>query len=227
MTPSETTALIDKHLSGWLGVDHDSPTLRDRIAAMIAEAEKKRDELWQAGNNTLRHERNVLSIWKHGQLTVESWWHKIDEFVRAHPDSRLGESVADMALEFLKERDELKDKLKSTWKIHDEIVENQAKEIRNNLLTIAVLKKEVRVLVDQRAAISVARDDAVQAAHLIAEELGEVKELIASLQKHLKESEFHWQRMSDTEKFDAVAVPSVAISNYRSRHEPTNTKDHS
>lgn len=137
MTPSEQTALIDKHLASWLGSD-TGPDLRERIAAMLAECEATRDKLWSDGNATLRHER--------------------DEAIAAR---------------------------KNDWKMHDEIVEGQAKEIRENLLTIAVLRKEVRVLVDQRAAISVARDDAVAAAHLAVEE--GVPKLLEQVQQQIDE----------------------------------------
>jgi len=39
--------------------------------------------------------------WKAEHLTVESWWAKIDEYVRKQPDARIGESVAHLALEML------------------------------------------------------------------------------------------------------------------------------
>jgi hypothetical protein len=57
MTPTETDALITKHLEGWLDAPANSPTLRERIAAMIAEAESARDKLWRDGAETLKHEK--------------------------------------------------------------------------------------------------------------------------------------------------------------------------
>lgn len=55
-------------------------------------------------NEAIR-DRDELAQWKHGQLTVESWWQRIDDFIRSHPDGVVGHSVADTALRFLRERD--------------------------------------------------------------------------------------------------------------------------
>lgn len=49
----------------------------------------------------------TLEKWKKEALAVESWWNAIDAHIRAHPEVPLGRSVAGIALEWLKERDEL------------------------------------------------------------------------------------------------------------------------
>lgn len=41
-------------------------------------------------------------------LTVESWWAKVGEAVRKHPETRIGELVSDVALRLISERDEFK-----------------------------------------------------------------------------------------------------------------------
>ncbi len=55
-------------------------------------------------------EREVIQLreWKRQQLLVESWWKEIDDFIRNHKDSMLGDSVANNAIKFLKERDTIK-----------------------------------------------------------------------------------------------------------------------
>jgi len=64
----------------------------------------------------LEKEIEQLKRWKKEQLTVQSWWDKVDSYVRDHDDAPLGGIVANTCLNFLKERDELKaevEKLKS------------------------------------------------------------------------------------------------------------------
>jgi hypothetical protein len=56
----------------------------------------------------ITEERRQLKEWKQDALTVEKWWNEIDTFVRSHPDATLGRQVSAIALEWLKERDELK-----------------------------------------------------------------------------------------------------------------------
>jgi hypothetical protein len=62
----------------------------------------------------LREKIRVLEQWKREEIAIESWWMKIDEFVRTHPDSlgRLGQQVSAVALEWLRERDALKANIK-------------------------------------------------------------------------------------------------------------------
>jgi hypothetical protein len=60
----------------------------------------------------LRRELEELRRWKQSALTVDSWWAKIDAFVRTQPDVPLGKAVADTALEWLHEWRAYKDGLK-------------------------------------------------------------------------------------------------------------------
>jgi len=67
----------------------------------------------------LQKEIDQLKRWKKEQLTVQSWWDKVDSYVRDHDDAPLGGFVANTCLNFLKERDELKklsEELKATTK---------------------------------------------------------------------------------------------------------------
>lgn len=52
-------------------------------------------------------QRDSLQRWKDEMMTVQSWWQKIDDAVRAHPDAIIGQVVADTALGFIRERDAL------------------------------------------------------------------------------------------------------------------------
>ena len=56
-------------------------------------------------------EIEILKNWKKEQLTVQSWWDKVDSYVRDHDDAPLGGIVANTCLNFLKERDELKKRI--------------------------------------------------------------------------------------------------------------------
>lgn len=134
MTPSEISSLIDKHLTGWLGSDAPEPTLRDRIAAMIAEAESARDKLWADGNATLKHELNSARyVARHARQTLDDLHILIDDYgVTGQSDG----------------------------------------SIQSKINAVCQERERLKLAVD---AVRVARDDAVQAAHLIAEQLAECK----------------------------------------------------
>jgi len=68
----------------------------------------------------LQKEIDQLKRWKKEQLTVQSWWDKVDKYVRDHDDAPLGGIVANTCLNFLKERDELKAEVK---KLKEDIVD--------------------------------------------------------------------------------------------------------
>lgn len=59
----------------------------------------------------LERERNALTRWKQEALTVEAWWQKIDDAVRARSDIQLGDFVHKHALRLIEERDALKAEL--------------------------------------------------------------------------------------------------------------------
>jgi len=61
--------------------------------------------------NASNKEIEQLKRWKKEQLTVQSWWDKVDSYVRDHDDAPLGGFVANTCLNFLKERDELKKRI--------------------------------------------------------------------------------------------------------------------
>ena len=61
MTTQDINALLDKHLSDWLGSE-SGPTLRERMADAIREAVAAQDKLWAAGNATLRYERDQTRL---------------------------------------------------------------------------------------------------------------------------------------------------------------------
>jgi len=68
----------------------------------------------------LQKEIDQLKRWKKEQLTVQSWWDKVDNYVRDHDDAPLGGFVANTCLNFLKERDELKAEVE---KLKEDIVD--------------------------------------------------------------------------------------------------------
>jgi predicted nucleic acid-binding Zn-ribbon protein len=59
----------------------------------------------------LQKEIDQLKRWKKEQLTVQSWWDKVDSYVRDHDDAPLGGFVANTCLNFLKERDRQKEEI--------------------------------------------------------------------------------------------------------------------
>jgi hypothetical protein len=70
--------------------------------------------------NAANKEIEILKRWKKEQLTVQSWWDKVDKYVRDHDDTLLGDIIANTCLKFLKERDELKAEVK---KLKEDIID--------------------------------------------------------------------------------------------------------
>ncbi len=62
MTPSQIQSIAERHLSEWCasppGMERQ-PTLRRHFIEAMAEAATEERKAWQAGNGTLRHERDV------------------------------------------------------------------------------------------------------------------------------------------------------------------------
>jgi hypothetical protein len=52
----------------------------------------------------IERQRDQLARWKKEAMTVESWWSKIDAFVRTHPSVTVGDNVAHATLRLLQER---------------------------------------------------------------------------------------------------------------------------
>jgi len=78
-------------------------------------------------------ERNHFAGWKRAQLQVTQWWEEVSKFVRAHPDIRVGESVAQTTLDWLKERDDLRIKLTAAEQTLKEASAVVAKNIYDGL----------------------------------------------------------------------------------------------
>lgn len=53
--------------------------------------------------------RKFLARWREEKLQVEDKWSQVDQFVRDHPEARIGAFVAETALQWLKDRDSLTD----------------------------------------------------------------------------------------------------------------------
>lgn len=56
MTPAQ---IANKHIDAWIADCTDSPTLRQRVEDAVWEGIVQAHANWQAGNATLRHERDV------------------------------------------------------------------------------------------------------------------------------------------------------------------------
>jgi hypothetical protein len=80
----------------------DRAALKARLEELLLPA----DPL--AAINQLTEERNWLSRWKAEALIVMSWWDRIDAHVRQRKDVLPGQTVADVALRLIEERDTFK-----------------------------------------------------------------------------------------------------------------------
>lgn len=111
MTKQDTDELIDRHLSGWLDAPDGTPTLRERIAAMIAEAESARDKLWRDGAETMKHELNSARYGtRHAMQTLDDLHIQIDEYgVTGQTDGSIQSKINAVC----QERDALKTSLAS------------------------------------------------------------------------------------------------------------------
>lgn len=72
---------------------------------IVAELKEKLSVI-EAKTMTLIAERDSLRRWKDDAMTVESWWKKLDDVVRRHPDTVIGAVVVDEALRLIRERDD-------------------------------------------------------------------------------------------------------------------------
>jgi hypothetical protein len=79
-----------RNTGGWWEGDDNARTL---LAPLVAEL------------ISLKAESKDLARWKREALTVEAWWKRVDDFVRAHPDVLLGSSVVGKTIEWLQQRD--------------------------------------------------------------------------------------------------------------------------
>lgn len=53
----------------------------------------------------LEKDRDTLARWKSEHLQVTAWWAAVDDYVRKHPDCKLGEDVSASALKLLQAGD--------------------------------------------------------------------------------------------------------------------------
>jgi Sec-independent protein translocase protein TatA len=86
--------------------DHNGNTLA-KVDAVIKDRDSLREKLENLASLkshlvTAELERDRLQNWKDQMLTVESWWSKVDEFVRNHPKAPIGQNVSDIALQWLR-----------------------------------------------------------------------------------------------------------------------------
>lgn len=77
------------------------PEVVDIVMERINDLEAKLSESLQTAQNALR-EKHELKEWKISMLTVESWWKKIDLYVREDARNLIGDSISGKALERLK-----------------------------------------------------------------------------------------------------------------------------
>lgn len=94
-------------------------------------------ECLQANKETRRKlvklEKEIRHLREDNKIIL-SWWNPIDEYVRQHPDLKIGTSVSRTALQFIRERDEYVVMSKS-WKDNYEkllILYNELSEDLNN-----------------------------------------------------------------------------------------------
>lgn len=126
-----------------------------------------------------------LKRWKKEQLTVQSWWDKVDSYVRDHDDAPLGGIVANTCLNFLKERDELKKR-----------VGGLSLTIDRKNFEIDDLKAEIKKLKEDIVDYVIKKDD----------KLEEAKETIEAL-KSMKTQGFEDYDPSDFEEPKQSAYP--------------------
>ena len=90
-----------------LATENQSLNLQLSTSLMMLKAKERRHEEEVAKLNAnylaVMVERDRLAFWKKEAMTVESWWAKIDAFVRSHPSVTVGAVVADEALRMLRE----------------------------------------------------------------------------------------------------------------------------
>lgn len=89
--------------------------LKNDYAVLKHIKNKEIDEL-KKENEMLLSRNRFLEGWQKDQLTVMKQWDEVDQYVRGHKDTVLGEFIAGTCLHFLKERDELKKQQERDYK---------------------------------------------------------------------------------------------------------------
>ncbi len=117
-TPTSLASVTKMH------PDYTSASVQDCIRATQREIEL-REQLVTRNNRIgeLTIENRTLTKRKAQQLEVSKQWDAVSDFVRHHPDSVMGDSITGLALEWLKQRDELRLHLKHQ---HNHIAEAAA-----------------------------------------------------------------------------------------------------
>jgi hypothetical protein len=99
----------------------------DILERDLQKCAEQRDE-YKHQLNAANKEIGQLKRWKKEQLTVQSWWDKVDSYVRDHDDAPLGGFTANTCLNFLKERDRQKEEIaKLKQDIVDYVIEKDDK----------------------------------------------------------------------------------------------------
>lgn len=122
MNAEQIQAIAARHAEGVLGrkelvlafmeaiteairLDRESDErLTDTSLFLPVDFVRKQNAVFEERIAGLQAERDDLAGWKREAITVESWWQKIAEFVRGHPEVPLGAITADTVLDWLKER---------------------------------------------------------------------------------------------------------------------------
>jgi hypothetical protein len=109
MNPTPETTLSDIGNGVKMTADWES-LYREEVAAKDGWKQSRQKllaEIAKLNSNYLQvmTERDQLAQWKREAMTVQDWWHEVDQFVRKHPSCVMGSVVAHEALRMLREWD--------------------------------------------------------------------------------------------------------------------------
>lgn len=104
MQSERPTPETDREAASEIGMSSISPGWYVH-ADFARKLERERDEALEE----CRHLRD----WKREMMIVDSEWDEVREYIRNHPDAKLGGSFAKITLQFINERDEALDEIKS------------------------------------------------------------------------------------------------------------------
>lgn len=96
---------------------------------------QERDE-YKHQLNAANKEIEALKRWKDDQLVVMKQWDEVDQYIRNHKDTKLGEFIAGTCLHFLKERDEYGCQIRADYK--------EIEHLRNGIRVICKKRDELK-----------------------------------------------------------------------------------
>lgn len=127
-----------------------------------------------------------LKEWKRQQMLV---WDKVDEHIRNHPEVQIGQSISDIALKFLKEREELrayKEEIENSFKF---VMDERCSKNEVHCTCVPFLKSKIKELQKNNSFLETDNKRLASQGHVTSRKITNKNEIIIGLQKQIAAQE--------------------------------------